>query len=91
MVMKPTEMTDPVANFKSFIGSGMATARIDEGPDGPTLVIEPGTDSVKSNPAWVEYFEGKVEVSLYSKDIGTSDLLSIASTLKPVASQSTHS
>lgn len=82
IMMWPARYTDPLEEFESFISVTTATASITQVAGRPTLVIEPGTDAPRSNPAWVEFDRAGIDVNIVSDSYGTSTLLDVANSMQ---------
>lgn len=48
----------------------------------PALVIQPRTDYTKSNPAYVEFYQHGLDVTVLSTRFGTKLLLAIAASMR---------
>ncbi len=75
VIWQPQQYEDARAEFQAFVKEGHATATILEASQSPILVISPGTDSLKSNPAYVEVAQNGVDVNLYSDDYQVDELV----------------
>lgn len=77
--------------IKKEIDLGVADARLDTVNGQVAIVTEPDTDYYKSNPADVRFVLGSVEMNLFSHELTTKDLLSIANSLAPTTPITTAS
>jgi hypothetical protein len=73
---------DPLTEYKTYIAENHVTAVIGRVNGQPALVITPDTDIPRSNPAWVEFDRGGIDVNLESSSYGTSALIGIADSMK---------
>jgi hypothetical protein len=79
----PAIYSNALKEFERFIAQNHVTAAIGHVHRHPALVITPHTDGCGSNPAWVEFKRGRIDINLYSESYGTGTLLSVADSLKP--------
>jgi hypothetical protein len=75
--------SDALTDFRRFIVQSHVAAAIGPVHSHPALVITPRTDMCGSNPAWVEFDSGGIDISIYSTSYGTQTLLSVADSLIP--------
>jgi hypothetical protein len=76
--------SDALADFRRFIVQNHVAASIGHVHNRPALVISPRTDVCGSNPAWVEFDHGGIDINIYSTSYGTDTLLSVADSLVPL-------
>ena len=62
----PAIYNDALKEFQRFIAQNHVTAAIGHVHRHPALVITPHTDGCGSNPAWVEFKRGRIDISIYS-------------------------
>lgn len=77
-------LNNPKGQYQSEIDLGIANEWLTTIQGEPALVSEPFTDVPKTNPAWVRFELGGVDVNLFSFQYSTSDLIAIAGTLTQV-------
>lgn len=82
IMMGPASYQDATSEFKTFIAENDANASIGQVNGQPALIIEPGTDTEKSNPAWVEFDHNGIDINLVSNSYGTDTLLAVANSMK---------
>jgi len=82
IMMWPATYRDPLTEYKTYIAENHVTAVIGQVNGQPALVITPGTDISRSNPAWVEFDRAGIDVNLESSSYGTGTLLGIADSMK---------
>jgi hypothetical protein len=84
----PAYLEDPKANYQAEIDLHLADQRLIEVLGQPAIVTEPYTDAPKTNPAWLQFDLGGVDVNLFSYQYSTTDLIDVAATLQPLAAPS---
>lgn len=77
----PSYYPDPVTRFNQLLASISATAAIEQVAGQPALVIQPDTDAIQANRAWVEFDFNGVDVNISSDTYGTDALLQVADSL----------
>jgi hypothetical protein len=82
IMMWPALYRNPVQWFRTFIAENHAKITIGKVSGGPALVIAPRTDFYRSNPAWVEFERGRVDVNIVSSVYGTKTLLAVADSMR---------
>jgi hypothetical protein len=82
IMMWPATYQDPVREFQTFIAENDATAVVGQVNGQPALVIQPGTDVYKSNPAWVEFERNGTDINVASTSYGTDTLLAVANSMQ---------
>lgn len=78
----PAIYSNALKDFERFIAQNHVTAAIGHVHQHPALVITPHTDRCGSNPAWVEFKRGRIDINIYSESYDTGTLLSVADSLK---------
>ncbi|MGH7868647.1 MAG: hypothetical protein ACREP9_13715, partial [Candidatus Dormibacteraceae bacterium] len=81
VMMWPATYTDPTREFRTFIAENHATAAIVRMNRQPALVIQPHTDTLHSNPAWVEFERNGIDINIVSSSYGTDALLAVADSM----------
>jgi hypothetical protein len=81
IMMGPASYQDPTTEFKTFIAENNATDSVENVNGQPALVIQPGTDAPKSNPAWVEFDQNGTDINIVSESYGTDTLLAVANSM----------
>lgn len=62
--LQPADYKDPASEYQAFISDNNAQAAIGKVAGQPALVITPGTDYYKTNPAWVEFDLNGIDVNI---------------------------
>jgi hypothetical protein len=83
----PAFYPDPATRFQQLVTSLSASAAIVQVNGQPALVIQPNTDYIKANRAWVEVDLNGIDINISSDSYGTDVLLQIADSL-PMATSS---
>jgi hypothetical protein len=82
IMMWPAAYADPASEFKTFTAENNADAAVGQVNGEPALIIQPGTDTFSSNPAWVEFERNGIDINVVSASYGTDTLLTVASSMK---------
>jgi hypothetical protein len=78
---QPTPYGDAHQGFEERISEGGADMRLIQVRGHEALIIEPDTDVEKANPAWLDFVEEGVLVSLWSYDHTAEDLIAVAESM----------
>jgi hypothetical protein len=78
----PAYYPDPATRFQQVSGSISATATLGQVNGQPALVIQPNTDYIKANRAWVEFDLNGIDINISSDSYGTDVLLQIADSMQ---------
>jgi hypothetical protein len=82
ITMAPAQYQNPLRQFRTFIAENQVTAAIGQVNGQPALVITPGTDASRSNPAYVEFDRDGIDINIWSNTYRTDTLLAIASSMQ---------
>jgi hypothetical protein len=73
---------DPATMFQQVSGSVSATTTVGQVNGQPALVIQPHTDYIRANRAWVEFDLNGIDINISSDSYGTDVLLQIADSMQ---------
>jgi hypothetical protein len=79
--MQPADYKDPASEFSAFVSETNSQASLGKVDGLPTLVITPGTDYYKTNPAWVEFDLNGIDINIFSASYSTDQLLAVADSM----------
>ncbi len=77
----PAPYSDPAKTYADKVEDGGAEMRVGTVRGAPALIIEPKTDQLEQNPAWVEFDEQNITFVLSSDSLGTVELQRTAESL----------
>ena len=63
----PTFYPDPTTRFQQLVNSLSATSSVEQLNGQPALVIEPNTDYIKANRAWVEFDLNGIDINMFEQ------------------------
>lgn len=77
----PQFYPDPMTRFQQLVNTLSATVTIDQVNGQPALVIQPNTDYIKANRAWVEFDLNGIDINISSATDSTDMLLQVAESM----------
>ncbi len=81
IMMAAASYHDPRVEFARFLRENHANAMLGLVGRRVALLIAPHSDATRSNPAWVEFDQGGIDINVVSATHGVASLLEVARSL----------
>lgn len=81
IILQRPDFADPAAEFAGLVASGSVNGRVETIQGEPALVIDPDSDSVRANPASIQFVWRGISVTLYADHLTAEQLKEVAETV----------